>query len=86
MARIKTTVVCIALIVCFSGISLADAPNPTEGDWVADVAAKVLPSVVNIASMKTVTQQSPYSVILSSETSSAAGYRMSESSAPWVPV
>ena len=59
MARIKTTVLSIALIVCFSGISLADAPNPTEGDWVADVAAKVLPSVVNIASMKTVTQQSP---------------------------
>ena len=59
MARIKTCLLCIALVVCFSGISFAQAPNPFEGDWVADVAAKVLPSVVNIASVKTVTMQSP---------------------------
>ena len=59
MARIKTCLLCIALVVCFSGISFAEAPNPFEGDWVADVSAKVLPSVVNIASVKTVTMQSP---------------------------
>ncbi len=59
MTRIKTSVICMALVMCFSGISFADAPNPYDGDWVADVSAKVLPSVVNISSMKTVTQTSP---------------------------
>ncbi|HVN70409.1 MAG TPA: DegQ family serine endoprotease [Desulfomonilia bacterium] len=60
MVRIKTTFLCIALVVCFSISSYAsETPNPYEGDWVADIAAKVLPSVVNIASMKTVTTQSP---------------------------
>lgn len=60
MARTKTFLVLIGLMVCVSGISYAEAPNPYEGDWVADVAAKVLPSVVNISSMKTVAQQSPF--------------------------
>lgn len=59
MARIKTSVLCIILVVFFSGISSADSQNPNDGDWVADVAAKVLPSVVNISSMKKVTQTSP---------------------------
>ncbi len=59
MTRIKTAVICMALIVCFTGISFADTPNSYDGDWVADVAARVLPSVVNISSMKTVTQTSP---------------------------
>lgn len=60
MARTKTFLVLIGLMVCVSGISYAQTPNPYEGDWVADVAAKVLPSVVNISSMKTVAQQSPF--------------------------
>jgi len=59
MAKIKTSVMCIAVFLCFAGISFAETPNPYDGDWVADVAAKVLPSVVNISSMKTVTQTSP---------------------------
>ncbi len=60
MTRTKVFMVCIALVFCISGISHAEAPNPYEGDWVADVAAKVIPSVVNISSMKTVAQQSPF--------------------------
>lgn len=59
MVRIRRAVLGIIVILCFTGSSFADAQNPKEGDWVADVAAKVIPSVVNISSMKTVTQQSP---------------------------
>jgi serine protease Do len=59
MMRVKRTIVCVAILLFVSGISYAEAQNPFEGDWVADVAAKVIPSVVNIASTKTVTQQSP---------------------------
>ncbi|HPI91651.1 MAG TPA: DegQ family serine endoprotease [Deltaproteobacteria bacterium] len=60
MVRIKSFAVCIALVLCVTGVSRAEAPNPYEGDWVADVAAKVIPSVVNISSVKTVAQQSPF--------------------------
>jgi Do/DeqQ family serine protease len=35
------------------------AAVPADADWAADVAEKVLPSVVNISSTKTVTQRSP---------------------------
>lgn len=56
----KIAVWCIALVLGITGISSAETPNPYEGDWVADVAAKVLPSVVNISSMKTVAQRSPF--------------------------
>ncbi|HNQ85243.1 MAG TPA: DegQ family serine endoprotease [Deltaproteobacteria bacterium] len=59
MARTKVCVVFTALVFCISGIASAEQPNPYEGDWVADIAAEVLPSVVNISSMKTVAQQSP---------------------------
>jgi len=48
-----------AFIFLFSTINLS-AQTP-QGDWVADVAEKVLPSVVNIASVKTVViQHSPF--------------------------
>lgn len=60
MSRTKAGMVCIALVLCIAGIPSAEASSPFEGDWVADVAAKVLPSVVNISSMKTVAQQSPF--------------------------
>ncbi len=60
MVRMKTTILCIAFLLCLPGVSLADASNPYEGDWVADIAAKVVPSVVSISSMKTVVQQSPF--------------------------
>ncbi|MGO9146233.1 MAG: DegQ family serine endoprotease [Desulfomonilia bacterium] len=59
MMRIERAIVCFAILLFASGISYAEVQNPFEGDWVADVAAKVIPSVVNIASTKTVTQQSP---------------------------
>ena len=59
MVRMKTTILCITVLLCFTGVSFADTSNSNDGDWVADVAAKVIPSVVNIASTKTVTQQSP---------------------------
>jgi len=59
MVRMKTTILCITVLLCFTGVSFADTLNSNDGDWVADVAAKVIPSVVNIASTKTVTQQSP---------------------------
>jgi Do/DeqQ family serine protease len=52
-------VVCVALVLGVAGMASADTRNPYEGDWVADVAAKVLPSVVNISSVKTVAQVSP---------------------------
>jgi serine protease Do len=59
MTRVKRTILCVTILLFVSGISYAEAQNPFEGDWVADVSAKVIPSVVNIASSKTVTQQSP---------------------------
>ncbi len=59
MLRTKTFVVCMALVLGVAGMACADTRNPYEGDWVADVAAKVLPSVVNISSVKTVAQVSP---------------------------
>ncbi len=59
MMRTRTFVVCVALVLGVAGMASADTRNPYEGDWVADVAAKVLPSVVNISSVKTVAQVSP---------------------------
>ncbi|HWR69359.1 MAG TPA: DegQ family serine endoprotease [Desulfomonilia bacterium] len=60
MTRKTAIVLCLALLIHVAGISHARAANPYDGDWVADVAEKVLPSVVNISSMKTVAQQSPF--------------------------
>ncbi len=54
-----------SLFLCAVGvIALVQVPAPVaavpaDPNWVADVAEKVLPSVVNISSMKTVTQQNP---------------------------
>jgi len=55
--KIKRTLLCFTMLFFVSGLSFAEAQNPFEGDWVADVAAKVIPSVVNISSSKTITQQ-----------------------------
>ncbi len=58
--RIKTAVL-LPILLFLSGMSYAQTPNPYRGDWVADVAEKVLPSVVNIASQKKIlVQQSPF--------------------------
>lgn len=59
VSKIKTVVFVVSLLL-FPCILWAQTPNPYEGDWVADIADKVLPSVVNISSMKTVVvRQSP---------------------------
>ena len=58
--RIKITASLFTILLLFTCVSHAQGPNPYEGDWVADVADRVLPSVVNISSMKTVVvHQSP---------------------------
>ncbi len=59
MIRIKRTLLCLTMLFFVSGLSYAEAQNPFEGDWVADVAARVIPSVVNISSSKAITQQAP---------------------------
>jgi serine protease Do len=60
MVRKIKTFVFVASLLLFPCILWAQNPNPYEGDWVADIADKVLPSVVNISSMKTVVvRQSP---------------------------
>lgn len=59
VSKIKTVVFVVSLLL-FPCMLWAQTPNPYEGDWVADIADKVLPSVVNISSMKTVVvRQSP---------------------------
>lgn len=57
---IRSALFMILLVLACAGPILA-APAEIQGDWVADVAQKVIPSVVNIASVKTVTiEQSPF--------------------------
>lgn len=59
MSTLRRSGILSLLVVMFLAPSLM-AAGPFEGDWVADVASKVLPSVVNISSTKTVTvRQSP---------------------------
>jgi len=59
--KVKAVVLLFPLLLFLATISHAQSLNPYEGDWVADIADKVLPSVVNIASQKTVVvQQSPF--------------------------
>ena len=50
----------IMAILLFAGISRAATANMLQGEWVADVAQKVIPSVVNISSTKTVVDRSPF--------------------------
>jgi len=52
----------VILLSLLAGGGLAAAPKDAwQDDWVADIAQKVIPSVVNIASVKTVAvEQSPY--------------------------
>ncbi|MGC9323517.1 MAG: DegQ family serine endoprotease [Desulfomonilia bacterium] len=53
--------VCSCMIGIAAPVDTVQAQNPYEGDWVAEVAEKVIPSVVNISSTKTVVvQQSPF--------------------------
>lgn len=53
--------VCSCMIGVATPVDTVQAQNPYEGDWVAEVAEKVIPSVVNISSTKTVVvQQSPF--------------------------
>ncbi|HOO37477.1 MAG TPA: DegQ family serine endoprotease [Deltaproteobacteria bacterium] len=59
--KMKISVLACCILLFFTCLAYAQGPNPYEGDWVADVADKVLPSVVNISSMKTVVvHQSPF--------------------------
>ncbi|MBN2297723.1 MAG: DegQ family serine endoprotease [Deltaproteobacteria bacterium] len=57
--RIKTVFLLLTLLF-LTCMSHAQTQNPYKGEWVADIAEKVLPSVVNIASQKKIlVQQSP---------------------------
>ncbi|HHO76198.1 MAG TPA: DegQ family serine endoprotease [Deltaproteobacteria bacterium] len=61
MIRKVVNAMVLFVLIFPAGISYAQTSNPCEGDWVADVADRVLPSVVNIASQKTiVVRQSPF--------------------------
>ena len=58
--KVKASVLVCCVVLVLSCAAYAQSPNPYKGDWVADVADEVLPSVVNISSMKTVVvRQSP---------------------------
>jgi Do/DeqQ family serine protease len=50
----------VLALLLFAGISHAATADMLQGEWVADVAQKVIPSVVNIASTKTVADRSPF--------------------------
>ncbi|HEY9161696.1 MAG TPA: DegQ family serine endoprotease [Desulfomonilia bacterium] len=50
----------VLALLLTAGISLAATADMFQGEWVADVAQKVIPSVVNIASTKTVVDRSPF--------------------------
>jgi len=52
----------VIFLSLLTGVALAAPPKDVwKDDWVADIAQKVIPSVVNIASVKTVAvEQSPY--------------------------
>ena len=50
----------VAAMLLAAGISQAATADMFQGEWVADVAQKVIPSVVNIASTKTVVDRSPF--------------------------
>jgi len=50
----------VLALLLFAGISRAATADMFQGEWVADVAQKVIPSVVNIASTKTVVDRSPF--------------------------
>ena len=59
--RIRAGIIFLFLCISFSGIVYAGASNIFLNDSIANVAQKVLPSVVNIASIKTVVvEQSPF--------------------------
>ncbi|HOJ14480.1 MAG TPA: Do family serine endopeptidase, partial [Deltaproteobacteria bacterium] len=59
MRRACSVFVVTAVLLALAGAREAGAALPADSLWVADVAERVLPSVVNISSVKTVTQQSP---------------------------
>ena len=50
----------VAAMLLTAGICQAATADMLQGEWVADVAQKVIPSVVNIASTKTVVDRSPF--------------------------
>jgi serine protease Do len=50
----------VMAILLFAGISRAATADIFQGEWVADAAQKVIPSVVNISSTKTVVDRSPF--------------------------
>ncbi len=50
----------VLALLLTAGISHAAATDMLQGEWVADVAQKVIPSVVNISSTKTVADRSPF--------------------------
>ena len=50
----------VMAILLFAGISQAATADMLQGEWVADVAQKVIPSVVNISSTKIVVDRSPF--------------------------
>jgi len=58
---IRSGMYSLFFVFFFSRMALAASADMFQGDWVADVAQKVIPSVVNISSTKTVViQQSPF--------------------------
>ncbi len=57
--KMMAAVLIMSVFLGFACTAKAQDPGPYEGDWVADVVEAVLPSVVNISSMKTVVYQSP---------------------------
>ena len=58
---IRSGMYSLFFVFFLSRMALAASADMFQGDWVADVAQKVIPSVVNISSTKTVViQQSPF--------------------------
>jgi serine protease Do len=58
---IRSGMYSLFFVFFFSRMALAASADMFQSDWVADVAQKVIPSVVNISSTKTVViQQSPF--------------------------
>jgi len=58
---IRSGMYSLFFVFFFSRMALAASADMFQGDWVADVAQKVIPSVVNISSTKTVViEQSPF--------------------------
>ncbi|MCD6571380.1 MAG: hypothetical protein J7L53_11810 [Deltaproteobacteria bacterium] len=60
-SKIKIVLMASVLFILLSRSSYAAPRDLFQGDLIADVAKKVLPSVVNISSVKTVmAEQSPF--------------------------